>query len=266
MFFRCGTRLTIRWTLKGTQVCSPLLASSCFPTSLSQLSFSFSSCDARCKYERASLLTNSRHASSLAKKTPYAVLGIKRTATKEEIKKAYRVMARKHHPDAPGGDHHKFQEIQEAYEQIKTGVWIDKSGGSSGEGGDGNDQSSRPTSVYSSLRYRTRTHKSSNVSYEDFYTEMHTGKVRKNPFEDDEEEAKANRQKAQQKNSREAYFGAWFRFITLWCVVFVLCRVIFFVIFPPERKEKAKKPPLPSSLQRHSAATAPLKPLASTPP
>lgn len=198
----------------------------------------------------AALLTNSRCASSL-KKTPYAVLGLKRTATKEEIKKAYRVMARKHHPDAPGGDHHKFQEVQEAYEQIKTGVWIDK-GSEGGEGSGGG--TSRNSSVYSNLRYRTRTHQS-NVTYEDFYTEMHTGKVKKNPFA---EEDMKRAQKEDQKKPNEILFEAWFRFITLWCVVFVSMRVTLFAAFPPQQKQRPAKPPIPAAL-RQSSKPAPKK-------
>lgn len=262
MFFRSGTHLAIRRSFQGAGACS-LLLGRITPAVFLPLHSSFGAFNGMDRNERTTLLTNSRFASSLTKKTPYAILGIKRTATKEEIKKAYRVMARKHHPDAPGGDHQKFQEIQEAYEQIKTGVWIDKRGSDSGDSSDGSGGSTRPASVYSSLRYRTRTHKGSTVSYEDFYTEMHTGKTKKNPFEDDEEEAQANRRKAQDKHFREAYFGAWFRFITLWCVVFVLFRVAFFVIFPPIRKERPKKPPLPPGLRPDAAPAPPLKPLAS---
>lgn len=47
----------------------------------------------------------------------YKTLGVSRTATAEEIKKAYRKLARKHHPDA-GGDEAKFKEINEAYEVL----------------------------------------------------------------------------------------------------------------------------------------------------
>lgn len=47
-------------------------------------------------------------------KDPYKVLGIKRGAKKEEIKKAYRKLALKYHPDR-GGDEDKFKEVSEAY-------------------------------------------------------------------------------------------------------------------------------------------------------
>jgi len=44
----------------------------------------------------------------------YAVLGVTKTSTPDEIKKAYRKLASQHHPDK-GGDTAKFQQIQEAY-------------------------------------------------------------------------------------------------------------------------------------------------------
>ena len=48
------------------------------------------------------------------KKTYYDILGVKRDATQDEIRKAFRKLAAKYHPDA-GGDEKKFKEISEAY-------------------------------------------------------------------------------------------------------------------------------------------------------
>src|ERR1700739_649341 len=48
----------------------------------------------------------------------YKTLGVPKTATKDEIKKAYRELARKFHPDANKGDakaEERFKEITEAY-------------------------------------------------------------------------------------------------------------------------------------------------------
>lgn len=47
----------------------------------------------------------------------YKTLGVPRTATADEIKKAFRKLAQKHHPDA-GGDEETFKEINEAYEVL----------------------------------------------------------------------------------------------------------------------------------------------------
>lgn len=55
---------------------------------------------------------------------PYNVLGIERGASDEEIKKAYRAMSRKYHPDANINNPNravtdeKFKEIQQAYDRI----------------------------------------------------------------------------------------------------------------------------------------------------
>ena len=55
---------------------------------------------------------------------PYSVLGVSRDATDEEIKKAYRTLSRKYHPDANINNPNKdkaeemFKTIQQAYNQI----------------------------------------------------------------------------------------------------------------------------------------------------
>lgn len=57
-------------------------------------------------------------------KDPYSVLGVPHDATNEEIKKAYRALCRKYHPDAninnPNRDEaeEKFKEVGEAYSRI----------------------------------------------------------------------------------------------------------------------------------------------------
>ncbi len=45
----------------------------------------------------------------------YEVLGIERKASKEDIKRAFRNLAHKYHPDKKGGDEAKFKEVNEAY-------------------------------------------------------------------------------------------------------------------------------------------------------
>lgn len=78
---------------------------------------------------------------------PYSVLGISRDASDEEVKKAYRKLSRKYHPDAninnPNKEQaeEKFKEVQRAYEQImkerEYGSGASDNYGGSGFGGFG---------------------------------------------------------------------------------------------------------------------------------
>jgi DnaJ-class molecular chaperone len=57
----------------------------------------------------------------MASPDPYATLGVSRNASDAEIKRAFRKLARKHHPDRNPDDdaaESKFKEVQEAYEMI----------------------------------------------------------------------------------------------------------------------------------------------------
>ena len=80
---------------------------------------------------------------------PYQVLGVTRGASDEEIKKAYRSLSRKYHPDANVNNpnkaqaEEKFKQVQQAYDQIMKekqqgssyGGYGNSYGGSSYEGG-----------------------------------------------------------------------------------------------------------------------------------
>ncbi len=77
---------------------------------------------------------------------PYEVLGLKRGASDEEVKKAYRTLSRKYHPDANVNNpnaaqaEEKFKQVQAAYDQImkeKEQGYSDY-GSTNGYGGYGN--------------------------------------------------------------------------------------------------------------------------------
>lgn len=51
-------------------------------------------------------------------KDPYQILGVSKTASADEIKKAFRKLAHQYHPDKQGGNAEKFKEINAAYQVV----------------------------------------------------------------------------------------------------------------------------------------------------
>lgn len=67
---------------------------------------------------------NARMGRDEARKTlgdsdPWSVLELSKSASWEEVKKAYRKLAMQHHPDRNGGDCEMFKKIQAAYELLE---------------------------------------------------------------------------------------------------------------------------------------------------
>jgi len=82
----------------------------------------------------------------MSKRDYYEILGISKSASADEIKKAYRKAAVSFHPDKEGGDEAKFKEASEAYDVLKDSQKRQRYdqfghagvGGASGGGGGGN--------------------------------------------------------------------------------------------------------------------------------
>ncbi len=93
---------------------------------------------------------------------PYQVLGIPSTATDEEVKKAYRNLARKYHPDNyhdnPLEDlaQERMKEINEAYETIRTQRKAAQSGGQSYGGYTGGYSQGYNAGAYGGVWQRVR--------------------------------------------------------------------------------------------------------------
>eukprot|EP00962_Isochrysis_galbana_P030787 scaffold10007_cov129-Isochrysis_galbana.AAC.1 len=82
-----------------------------------------------------------RLASTLTMSEAYALLGLRPSATSEEVKKAYRRLAKEHHPDVagPNDDPEVFKRITSAYSQ----ALLDSARGGSRDNGPGGASSSR---------------------------------------------------------------------------------------------------------------------------
>jgi len=53
-------------------------------------------------------------------KDPYSILGVDKTSSANEIKKAYRKLAKEYHPDKAEGNEEKFKEVADAYETLSN--------------------------------------------------------------------------------------------------------------------------------------------------
>ena len=111
---------------------------------------------------------------------PYSILGVPRSSSDEEVKKAYRALSRKYHPDAninnPNKDQAeaKFKEVQQAYDQIMherqyggSGTDSYSYGGNSARGFGGFDDYGPFRGFYG--QYRQANSSTGNESQEDLH-------------------------------------------------------------------------------------------------
>lgn len=120
-------------------------------------------------------------------KDPYVILGVSKTATAEELKNAYRKLAKKYHPDLNPGNkaaEAKFKEISSAYEilgeptnraKYDRGEWEQPGGESARPGGDGYYYQTRSGA---GGRYDFHFGGAEGAGFEDIFAELFRGRGR----------------------------------------------------------------------------------------
>lgn len=129
----------------------------------------------------------------MAKRDYYETLGVARTATQDEIKKAYRKLAMKYHPDKNPNDkaaEDKFKEVSEAYEALrneKTRSAYDQfghAGAPTGGPGGGGYYSQDPFSGFDFQNFRggqSYTTESAFDLFNDIFGDAFAGRSRRGP-------------------------------------------------------------------------------------
>ncbi len=124
----------------------------------------------------------------MAKKDYYNILGVKKDAKADEIKKAYRRLARKHHPDVNPNDkaaEDKFKEVQEAYDVLsdekkrkvfdRFGYYADNLDVNSSYGTGATGGSGASNFDFSGFNFESSGSGSSSSSFRDIFSDLFSG-------------------------------------------------------------------------------------------
>ncbi len=138
---------------------------------------------------------------------PYKVLGVDRNASDEEIKRAYRKLSRKYHPDSNIGKseaeraaaEERFKEIQRAYKAIVSGEAADVSGSYGEYGGYGSEHYG-----YGGYDGGQRQQRSASMDQDEAYYQACANFIRNRMYE----EALRTLSDIKTRNGRWYYFSA----------------------------------------------------------